>query len=210
MVWGPWPTVGFALAIGIILTIALTVVLLIIMFTQLDPESLLSDPNVVEEFFFDRLGMLVILSTTFAAMLGTAMLLGVIKLRRGKSFVEYLALRRATWKTTGVTLAIVAAFMALSKGLGIFVDQSESQQFMFDLLESNAWQPLLCISMVILAPLSEELIFRGFLLVGFQRSRLGDVGAVGLTSMIWAGLHLPIFTASPRLLYWGLCSVSSD
>jgi len=39
------------------------------------------------------------------------------------------------------------------------------------------------------APLSEELLFRGFLFSGLAKSRLGVIGTALLTSLLWAALH---------------------
>jgi membrane protease YdiL (CAAX protease family) len=36
----------------------------------------------------------------------------------------------------------------------------------------------------------EEVLFRGFLLPGFAASRLGPTGAIAVTSVIWAAMHL--------------------
>jgi membrane protease YdiL (CAAX protease family) len=39
------------------------------------------------------------------------------------------------------------------------------------------------------APLSEELLFRGFLFSGLAKSRLGLIGTGLLTAVLWAALH---------------------
>ena len=49
---------------------------------------------------------------------------------------------------------------------------------------------LLAIALVVAAPLMEELLFRGFLLPGFAASRLGISGAIVLTSVTWAAMHV--------------------
>ncbi len=43
---------------------------------------------------------------------------------------------------------------------------------------------------VLLAPLSEELLFRGFLFAALSRSRLGFMGAALITSIAWTALHV--------------------
>jgi uncharacterized protein len=45
------------------------------------------------------------------------------------------------------------------------------------------------IEAVILAPIAEELIFRGFLFRGLAASRLGVGGAIVITSILWAAGH---------------------
>ncbi len=49
---------------------------------------------------------------------------------------------------------------------------------------------LLAIALVVAAPLMEELLFRGFLFPGYERSRLGPWGAMIITSAAWAVMHV--------------------
>src|SRR5690242_626054 len=48
---------------------------------------------------------------------------------------------------------------------------------------------LVCI--VLIAPLGEEIIFRGFLFRGWSESHVGVLGAILLTSIAWVLAHLP-------------------
>jgi membrane protease YdiL (CAAX protease family) len=48
---------------------------------------------------------------------------------------------------------------------------------------------LLWVFLVISAPIAEELVIRGFLYRGLADTRLGVVGAIVLSSLIWAALH---------------------
>ena len=43
---------------------------------------------------------------------------------------------------------------------------------------------------IILAPVTEEVLFRGFLLPSWSRSWLGPIGAVVVTSVIFAAMHI--------------------
>jgi len=57
-----------------------------------------------------------------------------------------------------------------------------------ELMQGNAvWiiVPVICLG----APLSEELLFRGFLFSGLAKSRLGFLGTAILTTVLWTGLH---------------------
>ncbi len=49
--------------------------------------------------------------------------------------------------------------------------------------------PLIFVVIAVLAPIFEELLFRGYLLEGLRRSRLGEVGAILVTASIWAVVH---------------------
>ena len=48
---------------------------------------------------------------------------------------------------------------------------------------------LLAVAMVIIAPIYEEVIFRGFIWTGLSQSKLGVWGASVLTSVIFALIH---------------------
>jgi membrane protease YdiL (CAAX protease family) len=49
---------------------------------------------------------------------------------------------------------------------------------------------MLAFALIVIAPLMEELLFRGFLFRGYAASRIGVVGAILLTSVIWASMHV--------------------
>ncbi|MEW5964977.1 MAG: type II CAAX endopeptidase family protein [Pseudomonadota bacterium] len=57
-----------------------------------------------------------------------------------------------------------------------------------DMIRSDAWW-LALIAVGIGAPVSEELIFRGFLFSALARSRVGVPGAAVLTTTAWTSLH---------------------
>jgi membrane protease YdiL (CAAX protease family) len=50
--------------------------------------------------------------------------------------------------------------------------------------------PLLWLSIIVAAPVFEEFFFRGFLIEGLRRGKLGDAGAIVLTSLFWASIHI--------------------
>jgi hypothetical protein len=49
---------------------------------------------------------------------------------------------------------------------------------------------LFFVEVAVLAPIVEELVFRGFLYRGLAASRLGIVGAIFVTALLWTGLHI--------------------
>ena len=46
------------------------------------------------------------------------------------------------------------------------------------------------IAVIIFAPVFEEALFRGFLFEGLMQSRAGVIGAIAVTSVTWAILHI--------------------
>ena len=83
--------------------------------------------------------------------------------------------------------------------------------------DSGALIPL-AIAMVIAAPAMEEFLFRGFLLPGLATARFGMPGAIALTSLAWASMHIQyemffivqifLFGLVLGWLRWRSCSLS--
>jgi membrane protease YdiL (CAAX protease family) len=48
---------------------------------------------------------------------------------------------------------------------------------------------LVLIGVMVIAPIAEELVFRGFLFRALADSRLGAAGAIVITALVWASLH---------------------
>jgi uncharacterized protein len=108
-------------------------------------------------------------------------------------FVDYLALRWTSWRNFligAVSLAVlVGGWDLLSRALG----REVTPGFMGEVLKSAQadgalW--LLVIAFCVAAPISEEILARGFLYRGWSESRLGVAGAIFLSSLAWTSLHL--------------------
>ncbi|MEH2570533.1 CPBP family intramembrane glutamic endopeptidase [Bradyrhizobium sp. AZCC 2289] len=108
-------------------------------------------------------------------------------------FAEYLALRGTSWKMVIIgVMAMVALVMGwdlVSRVLGREVQPG----FMGDVLKSaqadgSVW--LLLIAFCVAAPISEELLARGFLYRGWSESFLRVPGAILLSSLAWTALHM--------------------
>jgi uncharacterized protein len=108
-------------------------------------------------------------------------------------FVDYLALRWTSWRNFligAVSLAVlVGGWDLLSRALG----REITPGFMGEVLKSAQadgalW--LLVIAFCVAAPISEEILARGFLYRGWSESRLGVAGAIFLSSLAWTSLHL--------------------
>jgi hypothetical protein len=108
-------------------------------------------------------------------------------------FADYLALRWTSWRNflIGVVAlsVLVVGWDLLSRATGRDVEPG----FMADVLKSARadgalW--LLVLAFCVAAPVSEEFFARGFLYRGWSESRLGPVGAILLSSLVWTALHL--------------------
>jgi uncharacterized protein len=54
----------------------------------------------------------------------------------------------------------------------------------------TSWVPGMVFAMVVLAPLGEETLFRGFLYAGIAASRAGPVVAIIVSTVIFGSLHM--------------------
>jgi uncharacterized protein len=108
-------------------------------------------------------------------------------------FGDYLALRGTSWSNFLIgavgLVVLVMGWDLLSRTLG----REVAPGFMMDVLRSARadgalW--LLVIAFCVAAPVSEELLARGFLYRGWSESFLGPFGAILLSSLLWTALHL--------------------
>lgn len=108
-------------------------------------------------------------------------------------FADYLALRGTSWKNLLIGIVGMAVLVAIWEQLSHLTGHESSPDFMVDVLKSARadgalW--LLIIAFCVAAPISEEFFARGFLYRGWSETSLGSIGAIILSSLVWAGLHL--------------------
>ena len=80
--------------------------------------------------------------------------------------------------------------------LGIFLIVEELYFYLLGIempesfIEFMRAEPILCfISVVLVAPIIEEFLFRGFLYSQLRRSFLNDWGAIAVSSLVWTSIH---------------------
>jgi uncharacterized protein len=109
------------------------------------------------------------------------------------SFANYLALRWASWKSFLIGILGLFTLLAMWELLSHLIGHEDSPGFMMDVLKSaraNGALWLLILAFCVAAPISEECFARGFLYRGWSHTRLGPIGAIILSSLVWTGLHL--------------------
>jgi uncharacterized protein len=111
-------------------------------------------------------------------------------------FAEYLALRSPSWKEALIgavgLFVLVMGWEFLSRVTG----REAASDFMVDVLKSAQsdgalW--LLILGFCVAAPISEELLARGFLYYGWSETFLKVPGAICLSSLLWTALHLQYY-----------------
>ena len=194
-VWGGWATAGFGAIVLFAFTIVQTVVVIICLlangfsgFTQYSVSEY-SDIMDVMVDLFPNLGLAQSLATIFSGIAGVGLVIAFIKVRERAGVAEYLGLPKISIKGIFLSVVVVIGFLAASAAMDYFLKTTENEQIMYDLYETSVWPALFWISVIVFAPVFEEVLFRGFLFEGFLQSRLGAVGAIGITSLFWALLH---------------------
>jgi membrane protease YdiL (CAAX protease family) len=104
-------------------------------------------------------------------------------------FSNYLALYRPRWKDLVLSAVCFAVLFALMALLPDFSDHNPSLD---DYEQAREAEVLFLWSLdtVIVAPIVEEIVFRGFLWRGLAASRVGIPGAMIVSAAGWAALHI--------------------
>lgn len=185
--WGFWSTLGWSLVCMLLATVVQTATLI----PFLVPHLPFRPGTNVEELLITLVAHPLLLSV---ATLATAFVcLGFLAML--VRFSGYPWRRYFGWSWAGIKvslLSVVVFIVALQAWdwLTQFVEQPPMPDFMVQALSSQAYLPLLALAIVVAAPVWEELFFRGFMFQGILHSRLGGSGAVAITSVAFAAVHL--------------------
>jgi membrane protease YdiL (CAAX protease family) len=129
-----------------------------------------------------------------AAMQAVAVVLTLLASGRSSGRLrEVLALRRTPigWRAYASAIVAMAVLQAALAGVQRFLlghDLLTDVRPIVGIVTGSHW-PLAAAVMAIGAPLSEELLFRGFLLGALAQSRLGFIGAALISTAAWSALH---------------------
>ena len=139
-----------------------------------------SDGTAVSLFIIISAPVQVALLTLFAA-------------RTGGSAVDYLGLTLPRRAEIMFGIAAVAVLIVAGDSLSALLGRAIVPQFQSDLYRSASAAgslPLLWLAIVVVTPIGEEMLFRGFLFRGWLRSPREVWPVIVVTSLIWAMLHV--------------------
>jgi tetratricopeptide (TPR) repeat protein len=150
-------------------------------------------------------GQLALLLQTTVSLILQILLLMTVAHLTGHRIGRYFALRLPRIRDAILGVVVTIGFLALSfaanfRNGGIVVLPRELEQYQS--ASAAGVLPLLFMATVLVVPLAEEMVFRGFVLRGFEGSRIGAVGAVIVSALLWAALHL-----DRGLLFFGYIAV---
>src|SRR3954449_9635659 len=132
---------------------------------------------------------------SLSVMMGLPAVLAVLWLATRMArmpFADYLALRRTSWRDVAIGIVALIVLVVGWDLLSRMVGREISPGFMVDVLKSAQadgalW--LLLLAFAVVAPVTEELMVRGFLYRGWSESVLGPLGAIVLSSLVWTAMH---------------------
>ncbi len=150
-------------------------------------------------------GFFISVATCVGAPVGFALVLLFARLRKGIALRDYLALVPAGSRTHLVWLGATVVFMIVTDSLRMFAGDPLVPDVMRSWYVSARFPLLLGFAFVMLAPIFEEALFRGFLFRGIEVSPLGAAGAILLSAGLWSILHFQYnLTGVATVLFFGL------
>jgi len=186
--WDLWATLGFSATI-----FALFFALQILVATAFVSFAKADHPELDLEAYAKSLssnGFCIAIMIVVSGLICTPLTLLFARLRKNISIKNYIGFREPSKKEWIQWLLILAAFMFLSDGVGFLLQEPIVPPFMVEAFKTASSLPALLFAIVVVAPIFEEIFFRGFLFQGIRYSRLGPIGAIGMTSLVWAAVHL--------------------
>ncbi|HEX2252340.1 MAG TPA: CPBP family intramembrane glutamic endopeptidase, partial [Thermoanaerobaculia bacterium] len=199
--WGAGATLLIALVLvgGYLLVQLVTAVFaavgMVAMDTAADPATVAAGGAAAESLLNERLGLLFWVSALTAAPLGSAAVMAVawggVRDRPAPRRELRLALGLVAPRPRHVFgwLLVTAAVLSVYDRVAVWLDRPDMPEFVEQLATTAGWLPGLIFAVVVLAPLFEELAFRGFLVPGLAAGRPGAVGAVLVSAGLFAATH---------------------
>src|SRR4030042_5734384 len=186
--WGFWTTLGFSAII-----FALFSALQILIATAFVSLAEAEHPEFDLEVYANSLssnGFCIAIMVVVSGLICTPLTLLFTNLRKNISVKNYIDFKEPLKGEWVQWLLILAAFLFLSDGISLLLHYPIVPPFMVDAYKTASSLPALLFAIVVVAPIFEEIFFRGFLFQGIRYSRLGPIGAIGITSLLWAVIHL--------------------
>jgi membrane protease YdiL (CAAX protease family) len=184
--WGPWATLFWSAGCGILMVASQTAgaIAFLVWWRSVHPEQ----PIKIEDIGSNGSALTVAFLVSVPLVLGFIAL--AVRLAR-IDFADYLGLHWPGWRDIGIGVALLATVLLVAGTTEQLLGVNEPS-FLFDTYgtaQSAGMLPLMFLAFVILAPLQEEILFRGFLYRGLAPA-LGPAATITLLSGVWAVLHV--------------------
>jgi membrane protease YdiL (CAAX protease family) len=179
--WGLWTTLGWFILAFILSIVAGLVVVLI-----WRPDAITGGTDVLKD------GPLISITTIASAVVQVGTLALAARVA-GWPAGEYLGLVRPATRPALVVIAILIVFLLGYDGLTYLLGRDIVTPFQVDTYRTardSGTLSLLWITFVIVAPLAEEIMFRGFLFRGWVRSETSAIPGILVISLLFAAIHV--------------------
>jgi membrane protease YdiL (CAAX protease family) len=186
--WGFWATIGLGIALLGIYFVgqSLVTIACVVIHTLGTGGKLTSEQSLAQAMDGDVIS--IALGLTAPA---TIFFIGwFIKLRRGPTWQDYLGWHWPKWPVALLWTGGLLLLWGFSELVTQLLQRPSVPEVMLTVYRTANFKPLLWLGIILVAPVVEELIFRGFMFRGWAGSRLGGWGTIVLTSFLWAAIHL--------------------
>ncbi len=153
-----------------------------------NPVSTMSEAE-ARDLFLASSGTYLSLATLVSGILGPALIVGIVRLKKGARVSNYLALKPFSLLSIIKWIFFLVVLIVLSDQLTKALGRPTITKFETDLFATGKPLWLVALAIVVGAPLFEELFFRGFLFKGFEKSFMKPAGAIVVTSALFASMH---------------------
>jgi membrane protease YdiL (CAAX protease family) len=197
-IWSAWPTFGLSVAIFSINSLVQVIVMGVFAILLARDGYAFSNQNDIARFLNDLIsdGQMLSLAIGASALAGIAATLLFVKIRKGFSISEYLGLKAMSLKTVLTIIGIFVVIVGLSIGFGMIVKAPQGEDVITNAYLNTPWPVVFWLAVVVLGPIYEEFLFRGFLFVGLKQSALGTAGTIIITGLAFALLHAAQYGAA--------------
>jgi membrane protease YdiL (CAAX protease family) len=121
------------------------------------------------------------------------LLLALMARHTGASAADYLGLRLPRKSDVVVGIIAVVIFIVVSDGISWLLGRNIVSQFQLDIYRTAGAAgglPWLWLAAIVVTPIGEETLFRGFLFRGWHRSPRNAWPAIIVTALLWALVHV--------------------
>lgn len=138
----------------------------------------------------DGVGVSLIIIVSTPVQVGLLMLMAR---QTGFKVSDYLAFKWPRRAEVILGVLVMAAFVIVGNLVTWALGQNIVTPFQFDIYrtaEAAGWLPVLWLAVAVVTPIGEEVLFRGFLFRGWNRTPRDVYWVIAATSALWAISHL--------------------
>jgi len=185
--WGGTATLLFGMGIACVFLVIQIIVIGI--FTGLEASSQqAADVEKIVDGLINN-GFVLSIGSVATTFVCVPLIFLIIKLKHGVTIRDYLGIRFIKIKAFFPWAAMIVLFLICYDLFTHAIGRPIVPEFMITAYKTAKVQPLFWTALIVMAPISEEIFFRGFLFKGFQSTFLKTTGTVLLTSLLWAVIH---------------------